>query len=195
MIRRSVRFAAAACAAAAIVVLSGCGLGPQPVVTVLPTDGAAAPSSTPAPSSSVVPVPPTAVPTPSSDAADAVDCAGGPVVLDAGSASLTIRGECPDVQVNGTGLQIDASQADIARLTASGERIVLVLGRVGEATLRGNDIRATATEITAFTVQGDRNTLTASDSVGSVSFRGNDNGVRAASVGPVSDEGDRNSVT
>lgn len=190
------RLFAAVPALAALVVMAGCALGPGPVVTVLPTDGAAVPSSTPAPvpSNSVVPVSPTPVETEAPDADGVVDCSGAPVVLDAGSRSLTLSGDCAEVRVNGSALQVDAAAADIAVLIVSGERIVVSAGTVGQLSSRGNDNVVTAASVSMFDVEGDRNSLTATGAVEGVSFRGNDNAVRGASVGQVSDTGDRNTV-
>ena len=190
---RRARGGAAATIAIGVLLLAGCGVGAQPVVTVLPTDGSPVATAAPVPSNSVVPVPGTSVPTATSDSG-AIDCGGAPIVLDEGSASLVISGDCPDVQVNGAGLRVDASAAEVAALVLSGNGISVDLARAGRLSVRGNDMTVSAAEVSEFDVEGDRNTLSASGVVGNVSFRGNDNAVRAASVGQVSDAGDRNTV-
>lgn len=184
------RAAAAMVLPGAVAVLVACTvLAPQPRLTRLPSD---APESQTSLSASPSAVPEgTPLPIPGPEAAGG--CDGRPVVLTAGSPTLTISGDCPDVQVQGTDLAIDARAASVQTLLIAGDRVSVRAGGVGTLTIRGNDTVVSAAGIDALVVNGDRNAVVAAGGVDSVVVQGNDNTVRG-SVDRISDQGGRNSV-
>lgn len=173
---------------AAALLLAGCSLAAEPRATVLPSDGTASASPTPTASPSVTVI----VPSPSVVPGDALDCGGHALVITAGSAD-TIVGDCPDVQVQGGDLTLDATGASVAVLQLLGDRLTIRLGDAGQITLAGNDTEVSASDISSLTVRGDRNTVAATGAVADLLLQGNDNTVRGT-MGEVSDEGARNTV-
>lgn len=186
------RLAAAALVSLLGLVLCACaGLG-EPRITRLPTDGVPAPAasaSAPAATTSATPPPAPAV-TP--DAA-AEDCAAGPVTITPGSPPAVLRGDCPQVDVQGNAFDVDLTGARVTALTVSGDRVTVAVAAAGTLLIRGNDVVLTAAEAGALDIQGDRNSVTVTGTLSSVSFQGNDNVVHGSSSN-VTDAGARNTV-
>jgi hypothetical protein len=195
---RFLRAGATLAAVICLISLTGCAPVSDPRVTRLPSDG---PAALPSASSSPAPSPTAPSPTPSTPssasesappAPDGTDCDGRPQVLSAGSPALQLTGECPEVQVQGSDLAVDAATARIAILLVQGDRVALTLGTGGQVTVQGNDVELRADEISMLVIRGDRNVVTA-EAVTGVQFQGNDNVVRAP-VSQLDDQGMRNVV-
>ncbi|MGP3536474.1 hypothetical protein ACTU3I_16885 [Microbacterium sp. RD1] len=175
--------------------LVACAFVPETRVTRLPTDNprttaSASPSVTETPAS---PTPAVRTTAPVPQPEPVADCGGQPIVLDASSPTWTISGTCPDVQIHGSELVIDAEQADAGVVVVAGDRISVRMGAAGSVTVQGNDVFVDADGISSLTIRGDRNTIETRSGVGGVLLQGNDNVVRG-SVGQVADEGERNAV-
>lgn len=185
-------------AVTAMLALTGCGIEADPVVTRLPSDGsghATTAPSTPTSASTPTAPAPIATPTANSPVASAGDCGGAPITLTAGSETLALSGDCPDVQVQGSALVVDTSNASVGALSVSGDRIQLNIGAAASLTVLGNDAVVSATTLGTLTLRGDRNAVVVGGALASVGFEGNDNSVRAnGGVASVNDAGARNAV-
>ena len=186
------RRSTAVAAVLAALLLSGCNvIAEEPRATRLPSD---ARTDSPVPSAPSAPSPSVVTPSPSTPSVtgDALDCGGRPVQVTAGAASVLV-GDCPEIEVQGSGLVLDARDAAVGILRLSGDRIVATAGVVGQVVLAGNDIALTADEISSLTVRGDRNTVAVSGTAAGVLVQGNDNTV-AGDVSQLDDQGARNTV-
>lgn len=167
-------------------------ISPRPVVTRLPDDAGA----TPAPSTTTQDSPSSSRAPSSTDAAGdgTIDCAGAPLTVTVGSGVATVVGDCPELRVEGSGLELDASAAQVAALATGGDGISVRIGVVASVTVQGNHTVVEGGEIAALLVSGDDNGVSTTGDIDSATVSGNGNTVRAARVSSVAVSGSGNSI-
>ncbi|MCR2814410.1 DUF3060 domain-containing protein [Microbacterium jiangjiandongii] len=146
-------------------------------VTVEPSSAAPAPSAS------------ADVATPAPDG----DCGGLAVTVSAGR-DLRLRGDCPQVTVSGTEVEIDLRGAVVGELLIDGDRHDVEAGDVTDLRVSGQDNDIEASAVGSLDIAGDRNEIDVRGDVGPVMVNGNDNEVDAAALGAVTDSGDRNVI-
>lgn len=194
-----IRRGAAALLLTGVMTLTGCVMVAEPRVTRLPSDGSATAPATPthpAPSPSVVRLPPTEAPSPGNTTApqsgDVLECGGRTVTITAGAPS-TLVGNCPQVEVEGGGLTFDLTGATVGVLRLAGQQIVGTASALGSLEIAGNDCDLRIGSADDVTVRGDGNRVIAPGGVGRLLIQGNGNTV-AGPVSEVDEQGSRNSV-
>lgn len=147
---------------------------------VLPASPSAAAPSAAAPSASAQPAP------------DG-DCGGLPVTLSAGR-DLRLQGDCPQVTITGTEVEVDLTGATVDEIVVEGDRHDVDAGGISTLRVSGQDNDIEATTIASLEIMGDRNELDVGGEAGTVVVDGNDNEVDAGALGSVDDRGERNVI-
>ncbi|MDL5350431.1 hypothetical protein [Microbacterium sp. zg-YB36] len=149
------------------------------------TDGARPADDDARPSASAAPSAP--------GAATGGDCGGEPVTVSSGS-DLDLSGDCPQVTLSGTDIELDLTRATVDELQISGDRHEVDAGDVVTVAISGQDNNLEATSVMSLELTGDRNEIDVRGEIGEVVVNGNDNEVDAGALGDVVDNGDRNFI-
>lgn len=184
--------------AVAAVLLIGCGAAndSDPERIVRPT--APASTSTPAapatPSAAPPSAPASSTPAPAPVPGTGPECIEGTLTIRGAGLDVDFAGECARVDIEGTDLDVDLSEARIDGVVVRGDRNEVDLGGVGSLEVTGQSSEVDVDAIGALTVSGDRNVVDSEGDIGSVRVSGNDNRVEGRTLGPVEQSGDRNEV-
>jgi hypothetical protein len=127
--------------------------------------------------------------------AETMDCEGRPVEVGGKSFEWTLVGECPDVSVAGSDIDINLDGVELGTLTILGDRNEIDdAARPTEVTVRGHDNEVDATDIGALLLAGDRNDVDARSEIHLVTIEGDDNRVETDYLGQSSEDGSGNQV-
>jgi hypothetical protein len=118
-----------------------------------------------------------------------------PTVIGGEQFEYALTGDCPDVSVEGSDIDVNLDGVELGSLTVLGDRNeVDDAASPTEVTVRGHDNEIDATDIGDLLLAGDRNEVDASSQIMIVSIEGDDNQVDTDYLGHSSDGGSGDDV-
>ena len=122
------------------------------------------------------------------------DCGDGDsILLNEPGVDYRLTGDCAEVVVEGTDIDVDAE--GIGSLILRGDDNDIDARAVGSIEVSGQDNDVSVDSVGSVVLTGNGNDVDSNGDVGSVAFNGNDNSVDAdGQVGPVTDNGSDNEV-
>ncbi len=120
------------------------------------------------------------------------DCAGQPVLLTQGRSEFRLTGDCPDVRVEGT--DIDVFAQDVGTLLVVGNENEVRANAVSSATLQGRDNDLSARSVGALVILGNSNEAIVLGPIDSVVIDGSRNEVVGRPIGSVVSNGRFNDI-